>query len=403
MPVVKNYGTPKAEIAPLPASRRTAAPTAETFGADSGDKLSKVGSALYEDELLRQDQVATLEADRKLSDVENKLLYDPKDGALTKRGKDAFGLPDTVGAAYDKSTDDVRQGLTNDRQRVAFDRMVAARRKDINSTLSRHVFKEMQAFDDTETENYLKNSVDAAVNNYNDPTRIQTEVDRQRAAVVDYASRHGLGPEYVKQKIGASVSSTHYNVIGRFIARGEDQSASEYFKKFGDEITDDKLKTDAEHKLQTAMTEGQGMRTADDVWKQLGPKSDIDPVNVDKMLDQVRTLHADDPKLAKAASDQIKERASAFNAGQKERAFANQSEVWKAVEQGGKLNDIRRMPEYLALPGPLQNQVKDHVIDRGYTMQQRARADADRIRRGRSRRRDSETGISRIAIGRSRT
>jgi len=373
MPTVRNYSTRQVETAALPTVRRTAAATAETFGASGGAAISKVGISIYEDEMLKQDQIATLEADRKLAEFENRFLYDPKNGALTKRGKDAFGLPDVAEKEFKSQVDEVRKGLTTERQRVAFDRAVMARQKDINATLSRHVMTEIRRHDEAESTSGLVASRQSAVDNFRDEARIQTEVERQRAIVVDYAARNGLGPEYVKAKLGEQIGETHAAVIQRMLANGNDQSAKQYYDKFKGDITDGRVATEIEGKLKTAVTEGEGMRSADDAWSRLGPKRDGDPVNLDVMLDDIKSRHADNPSVLKAATQQLKERAAVHNSSQRERAEAQAGAVWRAVSNGASLNAVRTMPEYLALPGQAQEQIRQHVVADAFQRSQRGR------------------------------
>lgn len=375
MPTVRvpEYGAQKVDVNALPNSRRTVAPTAEALGSEAGDKINKVGLHIYEDEMLRQDQVATLEADRRLSEWENRALYDPKDGALNKRGKDAFGLPDAVGADYQKFVDETRTVLTTDRQRVAFDRAVEARRKDLNGTLSRHVMTEVRKFDDSESTAAIQASRQAAVFNFQDDDRITLEIERQRANVVDYAARNGLGAEYVKARLGTELGATHEAVITRMLANGMDQSAQKYYEKNKADITDGKTLSDIEAKIKTSVVEGEGMRSADETWKKLGPTSDLAPVNLDKMLEDLKSRHADNPLVLKNAIQHLKERASIHNASQRERTDATESAVWQAVSKGASLNSVRSMPEYLALPGRQQEQVRNYVVDEAFQRSQRAR------------------------------
>ena len=377
MPTVKLYGNQQQSLNALPNARLSAAPTAETFGADAGAKVANIGVQMYQDELLRQDQVATLEADRKLSEWELRTMYDPKQGALTKRGKDAMGLPDVVSAEFDKYTGELRNGLTTERQRVAFDRMVETRRRDVNGTLTRHVFTEVRKFDDSETENYLKNSREAAIANFNDPARITTEIERQTAAVIDYSKRNGMGAEYEKQKIALIRSDTHEGVINRMLSNGMDQAAKEYYDKFKPELTGDTA-TKVEKVLTVAITEGAGLRGAGEIWKQMGPKSDTDPVSLDTMRDAAEQKFGSDPKVYKAVMDQLKERAALHNGSQRERAEANEAAVWNAKNSGASLADIMKSPQYLALPGEKREQIKNSIIDRAYMLEGRGRAEQTR-------------------------
>jgi hypothetical protein len=73
-------------------------------------------------------------------------------------------------------------------------------------------------------------------------------------------------------------------VIDRFLANGQDQAAKEYFDaKAKDRIAGDDI-TKVEAKLKVASTMGEGQRGAVAVWDKLGPKNDLDPINLDKMV-----------------------------------------------------------------------------------------------------------------------
>ena len=96
MPTARSYRS-TVDPAPIPGARRQAAPTAEALGAGLGQTLTRVGADIYADELRSQDDIAIMAADKQLGEWEVKRLYDPKAGALNRRGKDAFGLPDEIG------------------------------------------------------------------------------------------------------------------------------------------------------------------------------------------------------------------------------------------------------------------------------------------------------------------
>lgn len=378
MPRVTNYSGQQVEARPLPNARLTAAPDIGSAGA-VGNQLLRAGAEMYADEVRKQDEIAVLEADRKMSEWETKRLYDPQGGALTRRGKDAFGLPDQVGQELDETIGQIRGSLSNERQRMAFDRRAIARKTDINTALSKHVFSEIRKHDDAETENYIANSRQAAVLNYSNLERVGLEIERQRAAVIDYASRNGLGAEYVKQKIAQVHSDTHVNVIDRMLANGQDQGAKAYFDSVRTDIAGSDI-TKVEAKMQTALTEGAAMRSADDVWKTQGPKSDTDPVNIDTMAEALKEKHGGEPGVLKAAIAALKERAALHNAAQKERAEASAGAVWKAVADGANLATVTRSPQFLNMPGAEQARVRDYIVrqaehnsDRAYMLGQRAR------------------------------
>ena len=385
MPITVKSLEPSVEANALPNVRGTAALTEAAAGVDLGKPFVALGAHLYQDELYRQDQVAFLDADRKLSEWEAKRLYDPTSGALAVRGKDTLGLPDTVGKDYQTTVDEIRKGLANERQQVQFDRTVEARRKDINTSLSRHVFNEMRKYEDSETESYIKTEQQAGILGSDDPARVQLSIDRQKAAMVDFANRNGLAKgkdggmsQYLKQRLIQIDSDTTVGVIDRYLAQGNDQMAQRIFTeaKASNMIAGDDI-TKVEARLKTSVTEGQGLRGATSIWDKLGPKSDLDPVNLDTLLRTAESEFADNIPVLKAVKQGLVERANTHNAAQRERKEAAQDAVWRAIDGGTNLATVRKMPEYLALPGQVQNQIKEHVVDRAYMLSKRAEGEGN--------------------------
>ncbi len=291
MPTVKSYQRTQ-ELQPLRVPRDSAALTPESAGAGIGGQIAKIGLQLYEDELLRQDQVAVIEAERKLSQWELKRLYDPKNGALTQRGKDAFGLPDAIDAEYAQVVGDIDKSLSTERQRVTFSRAALARRADINKTLTVHVFNEVRKHDDIETENFLSNARQAAIANSGDPQRVNTEIERQSAAVADYAVRNGLGGEYVKQKTAQVRSDTHVGVVDRLLANGMDMQANNYVEAHRAEFAGDDI-AKVEKWVEDGSLRGEAQRTSDDILRHYATekdaRSEAQKLKEPKLRDEVTT------------------------------------------------------------------------------------------------------------------
>lgn len=377
MPTVRAY-EPRVENAPLPAVRGTAALTPEAAGSTIGAGVARAALMYYEDEVQRQDQVAFLEADRKLSEWEINALHHPETGALAKLGKDAFGLPDTVGKGFQETAAQLRGGLTNKRQQLAFDRAVESRRREMNMKLSQHVFIQARKFEETETENYVKNATQAYVLGGD-----SVELERAQAAVVGFTRRNGLGAEYQKQKLAQVVSDAHVGRIDRFLAQGQDRMAADYFKTnklafAGDDIAK------VEARLKTATIEGEGLRGAIDVWDRLGPKTDLDPVNLDAMIKDAEGKFADNMPVLKQVKQTLTERANTHNAAQRERSEANLSKIWDAIDAGATIATLPRLVEWRNLTGGQRDTIKqaltqraEHRADRAYMLSKRAEGEGD--------------------------
>lgn len=199
-----------------------------TYGGMSGSRDAALDAfAKYKKDA---DEVAVMDADRALSEFENRALYDPKTGALNKRGKDSFGAPEQVMSDFDKHAGEVYNSLGNDTQRVAFRRFQETRRRDIDRALQRHVSEEIKRHDDQTTEAFVVNEHEAAVLNYKDPERISHSVARIQDRYAQYAGRNGLPEEWIKQKVETATSKVHAGVIQRHLANGDDRFAKEYFE-----------------------------------------------------------------------------------------------------------------------------------------------------------------------------
>lgn len=114
------------------------------------------------------------------------------------------------------------------------------------------------------------------------------------------------------------------------------------------------------------------------VWEEMGPKRDEDPINEDLMVRALEVKFAGEPDKSKLAIASLKEKVQAHDKGSKERKDANLSAVWKASLAGQSLPSILAMPEYSALDGGTQRQVKEHLEDRSWMLQRRSEEDPGR-------------------------
>jgi len=103
---------------------------------------------------------------------------------------------------------------------------------------------------------------------------------------------------------------------------------------------------------------------AEEIWGRLGPKTDVEPANLDQMDRETSTISAQDPDRAKLIRARLREMASAHDKGVAERRDANLDAVMGAEARGASISEILSMREYSALPGTVQANVKHNLIDR---------------------------------------
>ena len=240
MPTAPRYGETRVATAPIAGVRRTVDAPAEAFGGTPLPDLSEATALavrLYQREREKGDQLAILDADRQLSEMENDLLYNPETGLLQRRGQQAFGTPEELEEAWLKRSSEIGSRLSGGEQKRRFAIMAQQRRVDAERTLQRHVAGEMKAFDDSTTESYVANERDAAIANFNDPERVAIALSRQKWAISKYAERNGMSPEQRDRRLADAISKTHDGVINRMLATGRDLDASAYYAKVKGEIT----------------------------------------------------------------------------------------------------------------------------------------------------------------------
>lgn len=390
MPTVRK-GARQVSTMALPGARLTAAETPESRGAGlqqakagTADALGRLGGTVGElafrqyakQEAEARDhanKVKRLSWQNQFSEWNQTRIFDPQTGALQQQGKNAFGLPEKLDADFQKFADGIKLGLANDDQKLAFD----ADRQQFENTwkinVERHVGEQIAHQEATEFQSVLKNSLNEATVSAHDPRLVRDALQRGLDAIQTHGPTLGMGRQAQATAKAAFTSGLHVAVIENLLANGEDRRAQIYFEETKGAITDAEALTAITAKLDVASTEAAGTRGADAIWKTQGPKGDEAPVNLDVMSDQARTQFENDPKTLKVVLQSLRERATEHNAAQQERRASNESEVWKAYNGGAKLDDLRKMPQYLALPGATQATIRQHVVDRAYELGQRAR------------------------------
>lgn len=321
----------------LPSITQSATASEETFGGPAAARVTRAAQGLAEtvfkiadEEKRKADQLAILEADKELSALETMLQYDPQNGAMNKSGKDAFALPDTVKAEWEKGAAEIeKKSIKNESQRSAYRNMVVQRWKSVDGNVQRHVSGEIKKYDSETTEAYITNERDAATVNYMDPGRIEMSIARQQAALMDHAKRNGLPEEWVKLKMQDAVSKTQVGVIGRMLANGQDLDAKAYFDRNRDRFAGSDI-VGVERALEEGTLRGESQRQTDAIVSKL--PSMPDAINEAKKIKE--------PKLRDAVTDRIKDHFNTQRAAENERREKQYQVASNIVEQTKNRDEI---------------------------------------------------------------
>lgn len=243
---VPTYGGSQVRMNPLPGAReagRQASEDPASLGAGVGATIAQGGLVMnreliahQQDELLRQDQARVVAAEASVSQWELDTIIKGPDAALQQYGINAFGVPDKVQKSWEEKVGPIREALSNDRQKLAFDRAIAGRKEAIDRQVNAHVMGQMRAVEKQSNDSYIENSYQMAVANANDPERVAAEIDNSRVHAGLFAQTSGMDAETTKRYVASVTSNIHEGVIDRLTATGQYVKAKNYFDAAKDEI-----------------------------------------------------------------------------------------------------------------------------------------------------------------------
>lgn len=399
MPVVDLYRQRRVGTNALPGVRMTAAetPLSQGAGLDAAraqkfESLAQLGSRVtalgqvigveqadtvaYEKQ--KADTLVALKTSNDLDTWTATALHDPKTGALQAKGPAALEVTGKVLDDFDQVSGDIAKGLSNDTQRIAFQKQRQGQRLNIQVTLDRHADQEMQRYRSEELQAFVSNQRDTAVANASDPRRVGVALHTAEDAIALHAGVLGLGPDQIQELVDKTRTSVHAGVITELLARQQTKQAAIYFEHAKDEITVGDTRAQIEKQLDVATTAQDGLKASESIWSSLGPKTDTDPINIDKMEDVARKQFADDPKALDATMHFLRERKSAVDAGRKDREEQQLGSLWTKVAAGAGLADVARSPDFLAAPGRVQATITDYIVSRAERNANRAYAEEGR-------------------------
>jgi hypothetical protein len=311
-------------------------------------------------------QVAMLNIRNKVSELETELLYNRDTGALNTKSGNALGVTTDTIAAFNKNVQGLEKELSDDRQKQALKQYALTRQDAINKVLNKHEAGQLTIFDDEQTKSMISNEKIKAGRNHLDNDEINMSILTQQAAIGDYATRHGKSADWIKSEKTLIASETHKEVINQMLSSGNDALALDYYNK----VMKEKTLIDKGGKIGVLVNRSnelaEGNRLADTIWDEVGPEDDEEAVDLDDMVGKIKT---DSEEVKSIAKTSLKERKGIHDASVKERHDANSSSVWRALAEGSLYSEVIAMPEYIALRGEEQIQVKRYVDSGGQSKQ----------------------------------
>lgn len=184
----------------------------------------------------RADTAAMMDAEAKLSQSKLDLMFNKENGVYAKTGKDALDITNNTLPAFDKQAELIGQGLTNQRQKDQFARIVNQNRQSLNGELNRYEYTQRNAYYDTVDKTNIETSLDAAVKYANDPAQVAYYQNKGNFVIGESGIRKGLPPETIAAQQQEFNSTVATNVIERMLTL-DPMQAQQYYAKQADTMT----------------------------------------------------------------------------------------------------------------------------------------------------------------------
>lgn len=248
-----------------PTNLRSAANNPDAFGAGLARVATGIGADMVQKQQQDDDSQAIFEARRKLDDWERTAIWDPQKGAVAKKGRDAFDLPQTLPGEYDQVASEIATSA-DPRVKRAVQGLVLARREQVTAFADGHALKQREWFNEQSYQADRQNFLDNAALYASDPVRVQTEIALQNDRTIGYLRNKGAPDELIQASVKDNTSRMHSAVLGSLLNQGEPLKAQKYLQdNAGGMNADDLLK--AQHIIRGEVDMRIGAQVATEVVK----------------------------------------------------------------------------------------------------------------------------------------
>lgn len=194
------------------------------------EAVGKVAGDYTEKAIQRGNEVRMIEAQRALDEWETKSLFDPKDGAFSKKGKDAFGTPESVQQSYSQFVEQYKGTLANQDQIDAFDKMTVQRWGNIAPRVQTHVRQEMDTYSTGQAKAAVESGVNRAALYWNDDKTVEETISSIEGVIEAQGISRGLSAEEIASDKAKAASAARMAQL-TMLADRDPRRALEYADK----------------------------------------------------------------------------------------------------------------------------------------------------------------------------
>lgn len=229
---------------------------------DNSDAFSKTRQAfskIAQEKADRANKTALIGAQAAIDGWEIDNLYG-KDGAFNTKGSAAFDLPSKVGVNYNELLSNVREGLHNDDQKMAFQEWALGRKVSVRKKLLQHEANEFDRYSRQEAEAGMELTMKRALASGN-PADI-AEAENSMLGIIN-SNLTGAPPEFLELQRMKATTQLYKGVIDNMVDSNP-VGAKAYFNTYKDKI-DPTLHDDIKKKLNTGSVKQDALNRADNI------------------------------------------------------------------------------------------------------------------------------------------
>ena len=269
---------------------------AEAFG-QAGSQLTKAIGEVQQRKAEAEFFNAEQDLIRSQVDVSNMFKGIKGDKVKQIADEEQGGLSGMAQKAWQERVDAVKNKYKDSDVLELIDTAAKKRSTELYKDSVNHEISELEQWEQQSKESYAKLNRDYAIENYQDPERVNDGIAKQELAINLMADDQGWAPAVRKAKLDEAKSQTRLGIVNQMIADGQDQIAKDFFDKFEGEFTaEDKLK--ATKLVEDASLMGESQRESDKIFLKHESMSDA--------LDAARGIK--DPKLRDETVKRVKDR-----------------------------------------------------------------------------------------------
>lgn len=228
MPRVPTYDTPQVQQqVTRPVELRGVAPDATSIA--QGVQSFQRGAEILANKSREQaDTASIMDADRKLTEWQQNIMFNSQGGVYTRKGGSALNITNETLDQFEDAQSKIGETLTSSQQRARYAQIVASRRNSLSGELNKYEFAQREQHYDDTAEGQRKSAIQGAALYANDPQQLAYYQAKMNIVEGSEAQRKGLPAELAEQKRLEANTRLNAAVIEQLAARNP-MKAREYF------------------------------------------------------------------------------------------------------------------------------------------------------------------------------